>query len=75
MGDIISSSTSGGSSSGMGNHDNTIASRRHIGAQSGEDYEFLSSTRVIQKELEGLFSENVAAKIWKVAATVLEQQV
>lgn len=70
MGDIISSS-----SDRKEDERNTTASRGDIVSQSEEDFEFPSSIRIIQKELEELFSENVAAKIWKVAETVLEQQV
>lgn len=75
MGDIISSSVSRSSSDKKGDERTTTASRRSNVSQSDESFDYPPSIRIIQEELEELFSENVAAKIWKVAETVLEQQV
>lgn len=75
MGDIISSSASDSSRDRMGDESNTTASQGSNTSQEGEAFESPSSARMIHKELGELFSENIAAKIWKVAATVLEQQV
>ena len=73
--ELISSSASDSPPDQMGYESNTTASRGSIASQADKDTELLSSARDIQQELGELFAENVGAKIWKVAAAVLEQQV
>ncbi|KAK2753463.1 hypothetical protein FQN54_007853 [Arachnomyces sp. PD_36] len=71
MGGIISNSASEGSPDKMGN---LTTPRGGTATHAENGLELPSPISSIQEELGELFSENVAAKIWKVAATVLEQQ-